>query len=132
MKLNCSLTNYERIFSKCYWGGFKIADEYKEIVKNRNLFAEEFKIIKFVNNERVNKIHDLFDHCELYKCKEGYVYISSPYGNADTYRVEMFEMMGFSKYHKLYSNDSVTYLKKFSGKVEFNRFVKEVKKFEKL
>ena len=127
-----SLTNYEKLFSKCYWGNHNASNEDIEIGKNRNLFVEKFKIIKYVNNERATNIHYLFDHCELYKCKEGYVYIASPYKDSESPQIEMFDKMGFSQYHNLYSMNSLTYFKKFSNKVEFNRFVKEVKKFEKL
>ena len=125
MKLKCSLTNYEKIFSKTYWGYQSATDKCNEIGKNRNLFIEEFDVVKFVDDNRVSNNLDLFDHCELYKCKEGYIYISSPSINIDYPQVEIFEKMGFSEYYKLYSTNHLTYFKKFLNKVEFNCFKKD-------
>ena len=127
-----TLTNYEKIFDSCYWGQFKITDENKtetlKIAKNRNQFALEFDLVKFIDNARPNNAIGLFDHCELYKCKEGYVYIVSPYAdNAD-----VLESFGLQKYNKLYEKNALTYLKKFPNKVEFNRFLKAAEQRSKL
>jgi len=128
MKRKCSLTNYAKIFSETYWGYQQSTDKCNEIGENRNLFVEEFNIKKHIDVGRANSNIDLFDHCELYKCKKGYVYISSPSIDSDYPQAEMFEKMGFSKYHNLYANTHLTYFKKFSDKVEFNHFMKESRK----
>ena len=90
------------------------------IIKGRNKLAEEFKIKSYSGNNRPTSPNVLFDHCELYKCEGGYIYIVSPYGEYDEIATER----GFTRYRKLYSLNATTYVKFFESKVEFNQFIK--------
>jgi len=123
-------TSFPKIFSKCYWGAFRDKPkEMSEIVENRNRFATEFKIEKFMNGSRPQYGLGMFDHCELYKCEEGFVYIISPYSEIED---EVLERFGFSKHSILYSATAWTYLKEFKTKVEFNRYLREATKLSEV
>lgn len=124
------LTKSPKIFAKCYWGNFKLDsgdyEKIKKIAENRNKFAEEFELVKYVSNQRPLNA-SFFDHCELYKCKKGYVYINSPYhGGKPEVINKMLQNHGLSLYLNLYSETAITYVKRFSNKCEFNRFIKKI------
>lgn len=118
------LTKLPTLFKNSYWGSFKVEDNTlnldDDIIKNRNEFAEEFKIKTYLRNDMPVSRSALFDHCELYKCESGYIYITSPYGEYD----EIATKKGFTRYKKLYLLGTTTYYKLFESKVEFNRFLK--------
>ena len=118
------LTKYPVIFRNCYWG--RISTSYEiddEIILNRNAFAEEFDITEYVSNEGPRNGLGIFDHCELYKCQSGYVYIIS-HQDAGKDHDACAQQNGFMKYMNLYKNNSSTYIQKFSDKREFNRYMK--------
>lgn len=118
-----SLTKFHKIFSKSYWGNFEFDEnekDIKSIVESRNKFGAEFKIIKFICNDRPSKREDIFDHCELYKCDLGLIYIISPYLENDA----LAKKYGFTRYDKLYHKNATTYYRKFNKKTDFNRFIK--------
>lgn len=116
------LTNHPTLFKSSYWGCFKVENntEMDDIARNRNEFAEEFEIESYSGSDKPVSRSPLFDHCELYRCKSGYVYVSSPYGEHDEIATEK----GFARYKKLYSPHATTYVKLFERKAEFNRFLK--------
>jgi hypothetical protein len=117
------LTERPTLFKNSYWGCFSVEKNTQiddDIVKNRNEFSEEFKIKTYSGNDRPISRGTLFDHCELYKCESGYIYVTSPYGEYDEIAMEK----GFTRYKKLYLPDATTYIKLFESKVEFNRFLK--------
>ena len=68
-------------------GSFKVEDNTlnldDDIIKNRNEFAEEFKIKTYLKSDIPVSRSAIFDHCELYECESGYIYITSPYGEYD-------------------------------------------------
>ena len=115
------LTEYPKLFKKTYWGCFKIIKDRKidDIVINRNKFVDEFKIEKCFDAPKPKKLIRLFDHCELYKCLNSFVYITSPYGEHDQYD-ELAKKMGFTLYKKLYLPAAVTYFRSFANKSELN------------
>jgi hypothetical protein len=118
-----NLTKYPTIFKNSYWGGFdaEVASQIDDdILKNRNEFVEEFKIKTFSGDDRPASGGALFDHCELYKCEGGHIYVTSPYHEHD----EIATAKGFTRYKKLYLPDATTYIKLFESKAEFNRFIK--------
>jgi len=118
-----NLTEYDPIFKNSYWGNFQLKSEVDigEIVRNRNKFAKDFSLKAYHSNPRPTQNCPLFDHCELFKCLKGYVYIVSPYLEFD----KTAEMLGLKKYLKLYADNATTYIREFSSKIEFNRFLKE-------
>ncbi|MDA3838638.1 MAG: hypothetical protein PF574_06620 [Candidatus Delongbacteria bacterium] len=124
MKKIASLTMYERIYKKTYWGKFTIDnfENVEELVENRNDFANFHKITNFVSNESPKYPIVLFDHCELYKSFEGYVYVVSPYQKLD----DLAKKLSMDKYEILYADNTFTYIKTFKNKVEFNRFIRNV------
>ncbi|MDF7809664.1 hypothetical protein P4E94_19655 [Pontiellaceae bacterium B12219] len=127
---NAELTDHVKLFTKCYWGGFREEpEEMTEVVQNRNRFVSEFQVEKFVNGSRPQNGLGMFDHCELYKCTEGFVYVISPYCEILD---EVIERFGFRKYNPLYSTNAYTYLKEFETKVEFNRYLKEADKLSEI
>jgi hypothetical protein len=127
---NAELTNFPKIFTKCYWGGFREeTKDISEIVENRNRFALEFNIEKFVDGSRPQNGLGLFDHCELYKCKAGFVYIISPYLEVPD---EILARFGFRNNDPLYYANAYTYLKEFETKVEFNRYLKDANKLSEI
>jgi hypothetical protein len=124
-KIFSDLTKYPTLFKNSYWGCFKAEGNTQidnDIVKNRNEFVEEFKIKTYSASGRPASGSALFDHCELYKCESGYIYVASPYD----YREydEIAAEKGFARYKKLYLPNAITYVKLFGSKIEFNRFVK--------
>jgi len=126
-----SLTKYEKIFKKTYWGNFTLNNFEKvdELINNRNDFAYNYNLVKYVSKEKPTYAIKLFDHCELYKCKNGYVYIVSPYNYKNHAQdADKFMMM---KYCKLYADDALTYIKIFQNKVEFNRYMRTALKILK-
>lgn len=131
-----SLTKNVRLFSACYWGNFEVPHaqeqraEAEAIAVNRDGFAEEFGLVKYVSNDRPISNLGLFDHCELYKCRVGYVYIVSPYSEladlaAEAELTNLAAEAGMKRYADLYSHKAKTYLRQFSDKREFNRFKKQ-------
>ena len=119
------LPNNKSLYEGTYWGNFEYDPEKKSeldiIIKNRNSFEIDFNITKYIGNERPKKDTVLkFDHCELYKCEDGFIYITSPYGSND----KAAEEIGFEKYISLYAPNATTYLRKFASKYEFNKFIK--------
>ena len=116
-------TKYPALFKKSNWGlidtSFEKADT--EIIANRNLFAEEFNVTKYVGNECPQSRHQIFDHREIYLCKDGYIYIISHHGADDSYDRCASEN-GFVKYKNIYTKNSTTYIQQFSDKTEFSRF----------
>ena len=117
------LTEYPKLFKKTYWGGFKITKDTKidDIVINRNKFVDEFKIEKCFDAPRPKTPGpiEFFDHCELYKCVNGFVYITSPYGDHDKYD-RLAKKMEFTLYKNLYLPGAVTYFRSFANKSELN------------
>lgn len=121
---NAELTSYPKLFAKCYWGKFREkADRISSIVENRNKFVSEFKIKKLADGVHPQNGLDMFDHCELYRCEEGFVYIISPYCDVEDGILAVF---GLTRYRPLYANDAHTFFKKFESKVAFNRYLKKV------
>ncbi|MCH8486856.1 MAG: hypothetical protein LAT75_08320 [Candidatus Cyclonatronum sp.] len=116
------LTKYPKLFKNSYWGSFQVDKDppEKEIVSNRNRFSEEYELISFICSERPKVGSKLFDHCELYKSKNGFTFITSPY-DENSNDAERF---GLTKYLKLYHPASNTYIKHFNSKIEFNKFLK--------
>lgn len=103
------LTDYPDLYKDCYWGRFTIKDKsnIEKIVANRNKFADELELKKYIGGERPNHSIPLFDHCELYRRKDGsYVYVTSPY----TEGIDMAEDLGFQKFYDLYLDSATTYI----------------------
>ncbi len=120
------LTEYPKLFKKTYWGCFKIMKDTKidDIVINRNKFVDEFKIEKCFDAPKPKttgsiELSEFFDHCELYKYVNGFVYIISPYGGHDKYD-RLARKMEFTLYKKLYLPGAVTYFRSFANKSELN------------
>lgn len=117
------MTKYPKIFQQTYWGNFAIDLENDEIerdiIKNRNKFVEEYNIKNYDKDVMPLKIiSPLFDHMELYKCKEGYVYITSPYSENS----KAAGRCKFYEYEELYAYTAFTYIKKFKDKNEYKAF----------
>lgn len=120
------LTQYHNLYAESYWGRFKVEEssDIDEVVANRNKFAEQYGLDKYMGLERPINPTPIFDHCELYRQRNGgYVYITSPYDHFDGDKAA--SELGFIRYDALYSKSAVTYLKVFSSKIEFNRFLKK-------
>lgn len=113
-------TDQPRIFRECYWGNFRRPAPDPKIIEGRNAFVSEFGVTKYAGSESPPEALGIFDHCELYKCKVGYVYIISPY-DADKTVDRIASEMGFDKYRNLYMPNATTYVQTFSDKHKFNR-----------
>lgn len=123
-KCYADLTAHPKIFSKTYWGGSRcdnLPDE--SIVSNRNAFVAEYAVTAFAGGGTPLSGDVMFDHPELYKCKSGYVYIASPYVSDDRLDAQAMRN-GFKNYKKLYALTAKTYIRHFSDKYEFNRWIK--------
>jgi hypothetical protein len=121
-KKNAELTDFPKLFGRCYWGNSpaRSSEETKEIVQNRNDFARRFRLREFVDSVPPQLTLGLFDHCELYRCEKGYVYVTSPDGCYD----ELADRFGLDRTVALYERSCSTYVRFFARKVEFNRFLK--------
>jgi hypothetical protein len=126
---NC--TGYPYIFKNTYWGRFvyrydsHFCKNFDDIIRNRNEFIKKYNIKKIANKcpvwVRKHYIKDLrylsyqdkFDHVEVYQTYyNSYVIVSSPYNDDDEY----YNNLGFTKYAKLYSMLSCTYIKEIKQK----------------
>jgi len=65
----------------------------------------------------------MYDHPELYRSRDGYVYIVSPY-DADSGMDERAKVAGMTRYSPLYHPLAATYIKTFSNKREFTAWKK--------
>jgi hypothetical protein len=118
-------TKHPMLFKKSNWGLIDTSFENSDpqIIANRDLFAEEFNVIKYIGNDSPQSGHQIFDHCELYQCKNEYLYIVSHHGADDSIDKCATEN-GFVKYKKLYTENSSTYIQSFADKTAFNAFKK--------
>ena len=114
------------MYEKTYWGqareeidGKKIDEE---IIKNRNKFIEEWDIKKNVENmpnyvKEKSKIYGpsgrekFGDHSEIYKIREGYIIIVSPYVGEKSQYDEEAKEKGYKKIYQMYNKYAETYLK---------------------
>ena len=118
------LTDYPSIFRETYWGNFDTENPLApQIVANRNAFAVEHALIKFVGEEIPKSQDPIYDHPELYRSKAGYVYIVSPY-DAESALDERAAAAGMTQYNQLYHPRATTYIRQFSDKREFNAWRK--------
>lgn len=121
---NAALTKYPEIFQNTYWNRNVLGGD-PEIIKNRNLFVEEYNIKCKVNisykrplgkkrfETEINPEYPqnyAFDHFELYKRKGdlGYVAIFSRYHDlspTNKYYQQVIDM-GYKKYRRLYNTGS--------------------------
>jgi len=119
------LCKNKHIFKKCYWGNFSLPSSShlitESIINNRNSFCENHGLIRYVCNSHPD-IGDMriWDHCELYTCIGGYVYITSPYANP--YALALAIANGLTDCGKLYGEGAFSYYIKFKNKHEFNRY----------
>ena len=118
------LTDHPSVFRETYWGNFD-ADNLPDaqIVANRNAFAVEHAVTGFVGGEIPESQDRMYDHPELYRCENGYVYIVSPY-DADSSVDERAAAAGMTRCSPLYHPRATTYIREFSGKREFNAWRK--------
>ena len=121
---NASLTKYPKIFGGTYWNRNVFGGD-PEIIKNRNLFVEEYNIKRKVNisykrplgkkrfESEINPEYpgnSTFDHFELYERKGdlGYVAIFSRYCDLNP-MIKGHQQpidMGYRKYRRLYNTGS--------------------------
>lgn len=116
------LTDYPRIFKKCYWGNF-LVNEAGESIRNRNDFVKEYGLKEFIEARSPESRLGFFDHCELYRCKDGVVYVVS-HSRKDNELDQCAERMGFKKYKNQYVDGSTTYVQVFPDKDAYNRYMK--------
>jgi hypothetical protein len=119
-------TDYPKIFSDTYWGNTRYEDALDlpdEIIKNRNDFAERFKIKTNITHKKrkhtniINQIKNQFfwlehmkgqtcDHVEFYDNGIAVIGVSSNYNNFD--EISWVEA-GFHQIDPLYALDSHTF-----------------------
>ena len=123
-------TDYPKLFKKCCWGGDDTSPPPAPcIVANRNAFVSDYGVTKYMGNDNPKSDLGMFDHCELYQCENGYVFIISP--NDATPDLDACAIRHeLTKYKKLYSATATTYIKTFRNKREFNLYRKRVAKVE--
>ena len=126
-KRECDYTKYPKVFENTWWGQSVYDIPEKNIIENRNLFVEEFNILK--KKTFLKKLNNFgwlekddsrsFDHNESYIDKEGnYILITSPYmviHDGQINRPEVFKFLtekGFVVYDRLYNNNATTFIKK--------------------
>ena len=122
---NASLTEYPKIFQDTYWNRNAFGG-VPEIIKNRNLFVEEYNIKCQVHpsykrmplgkkrfQTEINPewpSNQTFDHFELYKRKGdlGYVAIFSRYHDLNPENKDHQQAidMGYRRYRRLYNTGS--------------------------
>jgi len=117
-----SNTKNEKLFKNTYWGNFELSKEnnkyedFEQIFKNRDLFVDEYKIVK--NTEKKQRFiceylkhlekTQKMDHTEVYIDSDGkYIIVNSPYG-------EEKQIKGFEMIYKLYASSATTYIKKIT------------------
>jgi hypothetical protein len=126
-----SKTNYEKLFSECYWGRFPLIgwtghnnSAQKEIYENRNTFASEYRLKKALNytargqitikNVFKNTLYEIerqnvnVDHIEYYDTGYSVVCITSHYCSTD--KEPVWVKYGFRKIYPLYDLNQTTFL----------------------
>jgi hypothetical protein len=113
-------TKHPKIFSKTYWGHFKLEEgtpleEMLPIIENRNSFIKDYNIKS--SKKQTQKIIDFFfnqqrvlplDHTEFYvRHDKSIIIITSPYNGKD---MTGFEEVGWIKIPPLYHSNATTYL----------------------
>lgn len=121
---NYELTKYPKLYKNTYWGGFVSSkEEDGKIIKVRNNFAENFKLIKNYKNKGYRP-GQIFDHLEVYQKEDkSCIIVVSPYIELDK---EAFEL-GFIKLCKpFYSKNAYSYYKEFNNKRAFGIWLKNL------
>lgn len=130
MTMWASKTNYEKLFSECYWGRFPLVtwngtndNPIKEICENRNAFASEYKLKKCLNSiKRHATIKNIFtntlyeierqgtfvDHIEYYDTGYSVICVTSHYCPDD--KEQIWTKYGFRKIAPLYCPSQTTFI----------------------
>ena len=130
-KTLASLTNHYDIYKNTYWGRFgeevSKSSDFKEIIKNRNDFVDEFGIKKYdaVLRGRILPVmmqHNYnYDHLEAYRTYGcGVVLIMHLYGENEKPIHYLF-----GKYKKMYTDNSTTYICNFSHSAHVHKFLRQ-------
>jgi len=123
------ITKYPKIFQNTYWGKNYAKDTDKEIINNRNLFVEEFRIKMKCRSYFFTNLYsrgDLnIDHPEIYRTKSRQiVFIFSNYkGNNPA---DIVEDMGFKKYMPLYLKGADTFICLFENEYEVKSLIQDI------
>lgn len=126
-----SKTNYQKLFSECYWGRFSLITwnasdntPSKEICDNRNAFASEYKLKKALNytakghiaikNIFKNTLYEIerqgvwTDHIEYYDTGYSVICVTSYHCPND--KEQIWTKYGFRKIAPLYLLDQTTFM----------------------
>lgn len=112
------LTNYFKLYSKCYWGNHLVNDhlEQENMITSRNWFAERYKLKYYIPEVAVYGASTYgFDHCEGYSTENGLTFITSPYMEGH----QLDDEYGLIWTKRLYGYDAMTYIKEFKNMTEF-------------
>lgn len=114
------LTKYPKIYENVYWGNFT-GELNREILKNRNLFINNFNIKSQVKKTRklpqyLTKIADrnvqeYVDHAEYYITNDNnyYIILISPYNHVDK---NLVLQDGWIETDPMYSKNAYTFYKR--------------------
>lgn len=149
-------TNYKKIYSKTYWGGFSYNEDnlgnysnWDDVFKNRNEFIDKYNIDKIYSgksskywdymNELQKEREDLsMDHIEHYITKDKkHLFLNSPYANEDSSCVQNLINDGWIKINKMYAPDAISFIKyiefnKKTNKENLNKFYKNLSDDKKI
>lgn len=115
------LTKYPKIYSKSYWGNFLLSKIHmylknrfntKQMIHNRNLFVEQYNIVKYKKPRRnfENEIahYRYTDHNEYYQDKDGnYLHVFSNHPCKDHMRL----YDDYTIIYPLYAENQTTFIK---------------------
>lgn len=126
-------TNYPEVYITSYWGlcNFMVEDicGRDDVIDNRNAFVEKFDIT-YPCHPDSNKLNEIlgkkcFDHCELFKGRNGNIILISSYYKAKSPEgmKETMSVMGFFLGGYMYHPLADTYVQEFDNEKEFENFL---------
>ena len=127
-------TKYPKLFKNVYWGKFESDSPNWDIIRNRNMFVELFKIQSYKNIKARWKLHESvkwFDHSELYLTKNNtYLFLTSPY-YFNFHDLQFLHELNFYKWCDLYYKTAFSILCEFRSLSDIGDAVKSIDKYFK-
>ncbi len=116
------LTEHPKLFSECYWGAFRVEEQNEDLMKivsNRNRLVQDYKIVQFVDKNKVpayvynhTRVGGLkFDHTEFYKTEQGeWFIVNSPYGVSEADVIKL-KSAGWTHIYQVYHQRAESLIK---------------------
>lgn len=125
MITNAEKTKYVSLFRYTYWGG-GAEDTPEDIYVNRNLFVENYSIVKYYKGPYRDRLKDMFDHnldhLEMYRTELGQIV-----GVCSNYDRIPPSVLNMRPAPALYSHAATTYVKVWSSTRSLSKHISGLK-----